>query len=93
MSPWLWLVGTAVMIGLLIKHFNPILLLVLVMSLPRLFSLFRKRTDEEKRYYEVTPGQRGFMAVLYFGLAGALALGMKMIFESGLTATHGSSQH
>jgi Zn-dependent protease len=93
LSPWLWLVGTAVMIGLLITHFNPILLLVLIMSLPRLFSLFRKRTEEEKRFYEVTPGQRGFMAVLYFGLAGALALGMKLIFDSGLTATHGASQH
>jgi hypothetical protein len=53
------------------------------MSLPRLFSLFRKRTEEERRYFEVTPGQRASMALLYFGLAAALALGMKMILESG----------
>ncbi len=93
LSPWLWIVGTALMVVLLVKHFNPILLLVLIMSVPRLISLFRKRTEEEKRFYEVTPGQRGFMAALYFGLAGALALGMKMIYDSGLTSTHAPSQH
>lgn len=82
LSPWLWIVGTAVMIALLVLHFNPLLVILLIMSLPRLFSLFRKKTDEEKRYFEVTASQRAFMAFLYFGLAGALALGMKMIFEA-----------
>src|SRR5437762_1870684 len=56
LSPWLWLVGAAVMLGLLFVHFNFIVLLILIMSLPRLVSLFRKRTEEEKRYFEVTPG-------------------------------------
>jgi hypothetical protein len=83
LSPWLWLVGTLVMVGLLVIHFNFIVLLILIMSLPRLFSLFRKRTEEERRYFEVTPGQRFNMAVLYFGLAAALALGMKFIMDTG----------
>jgi len=83
LSPWLWLVGTLVMVGLLVIHFNFIVLLILIMSLPRLFSLFRKRTEEERRYFEVTPGQRFSMAVLYFGLAAALALGMKFIMDTG----------
>lgn len=83
LSPWLWLVGTAVMLGMLFVHFNFIVLLILIMSIPRLVSLFRKRTEEEKRYFEVTPGQRASIAVLYFGLAAALALGMKIILDSG----------
>jgi Zn-dependent protease len=78
LSPWLWVVGTVIIGVLMVVHFNPILLLVLLMSIPRLFSLFRKRTDEEKRFYEVTPAQRVIMAILYFGLAAALAYGMKM---------------
>ena len=85
LSPWLWLVGTAVMIGMLFVHFNFIVLLILIMSVPRLFSLFRKKTEEEKRYFEVTPGQRLTMGVLYFGLAAALALGMKIIFQAEQT--------
>ena len=82
LSPWLWIVGTVIMVAMLVISFNPLLLLLLVFSAPRLFSLFRKRTDEEKRFYEVTPGQRAFMAVLYFGLAAALGWGMKMILDS-----------
>jgi len=77
LSPWLWLVGTVIIGVMLVTHMSIILLLVLVLSLPRLFSLFRKRTDEEKRFYEVAPAQRFIVAVLYFGLAAALAVGMK----------------
>ncbi|HZP59576.1 MAG TPA: site-2 protease family protein [Opitutaceae bacterium] len=76
LSPWLWLVGLALIGGWAFLHPNFLVILVLVMSLPRLFSLFRARTDEEKRYFEVTPGRRVTMAVFYFGLAAALIFGM-----------------
>jgi Zn-dependent protease len=76
LSPWLWLVG-AVIVGLMLFwHFNVILLLILIMSLPRLFSLFRKRSAEEARYFEVTPAQRLIMGAMYFGLIAALVVGM-----------------
>jgi hypothetical protein len=50
------------------------------MSLPRLFSLFRARTEEEKRYFEVTPAQRWSVAVTYFGLIAFLVYGMHLTF-------------
>jgi Zn-dependent protease len=78
LSPWLWVVG-AVATGLLMfVHFNFLLLIIFLMALPRLWSLFRKKSAEEERYFEVTAAQRWTMAALYFGLAGALALSMKM---------------
>ena len=46
------------------------------MSLPRLISLFRGRTDEEQRYYEVAPEQRIIMGVMYFGLITFLVFAM-----------------
>ena len=58
------------------KFPNFIVWLIVIASLPRIFSLFRKRTEEERRYYEVTPTERWTMSILYFGLIGALALGM-----------------
>jgi len=76
-SPWLWLVGAGIMGGLLALHFNFLLLLILLMSLPRLLSLFRKRDSEEARYYEVSLEQRAIMAGIYFSLAGFLALSMQ----------------
>ncbi len=76
LSPWLWVVGGAIVGAMLFAHFNVLLLIILVLSVPRLFSLFRKKTDEEKRYYEVTTGRRVAMAALYFGLIAFLVLAM-----------------
>lgn len=76
LSPWLWLIGIAVLGWIAWTHPNFIIWLVLIVSLPRVFSLFRKRTEEEQRFYEVTPTQRWTMAALYFGLIGALVVGM-----------------
>jgi hypothetical protein len=62
-------------LGWTLPH-NIMIWLVLIMSLPRIFSLFRKRTEEEKRFYEVSPAQRWQMGALYFGLIAALVFGM-----------------
>ena len=61
-----------------VTHPNFIVWLVLLFSLPRIISLFRKRTDEEQRYFEVAPGQRWLMAAMYFGLIVALVFGMQI---------------
>jgi Zn-dependent protease len=78
LSPWLWLVGFAIMVFLTITHFNFIVLLILIFSVPRLFFLFRRKSAEELRYFEVTPTQRWIMGVMYFGLIALLWLGMEM---------------
>jgi hypothetical protein len=61
-------------------HLSPALIYVLILSLPRLFSLFRKKTEAELRYFEVTPGQRWTMAAMYFGLIAILVLGMEITY-------------
>ena len=78
LSPWLWIVGLVVVGAMLVSHPNFILVLILLMSLPRLWFLFRKKTAEEKRYFEVTPAQRSLMAAMYFGLVAFLVAGMKL---------------
>jgi len=76
LSRWLWLPGFAMLLWFGWKFPNFIVWLIVIASLPRIFSLFRKRTEEERRYYEVTPTERWTMSILYFGLIAALALGM-----------------
>jgi len=78
LSPWLWIVGFAIMVGLTVTRPNFILFLILIFSVPRLFSLFRRKSDEERRYFEVTPGQRWAMAIMYFGLIVLLVIGMQV---------------
>jgi Zn-dependent protease len=77
LSPWLWLVGFAVLLVMTILHPNLLLIFILIASVPRVISLFRKRSDEEQRYFEVTPQQRWTMAAMYFGLVALLAIGMR----------------
>jgi Zn-dependent protease len=76
LSRWLWLPGFAMLLWFGWKFPNFIVWLIVIASLPRVISLFRKRTEEERRYFEVTPAQRWTMSILYFGLIAALALGM-----------------
>lgn len=76
LSPWLWLVGIVVLGWIAWTHPNFVIWIVLIVSLPRVFSLFRKRTEEEQRFYEVTPARRWTMGAMYFGLIAALVLGM-----------------
>jgi len=78
LSPWLWVVGFVLILVLTVLKPNFILVLILIFSIPRLFSLFRRKSDEERRYFEVTPNQRWTMAVLYFGLIALLVIGMQI---------------
>ncbi len=78
LSPWLWLLGAVVMAVLLALHPNFLIGLILLLSLPRLWFLFRRKSDEERRYFEVTAGRRLVMAGMYFGLIAFLLLGMAL---------------
>ena len=76
LSPWMWLIGFAILAAMTIMQPNFLLILILIASLPRLFSLFRKKSDIERRYFEITAEQRWIMATMYFGLIALLVLGM-----------------
>lgn len=78
LSPWLWLVGALIMGWMLYVHPNFLILLILLLSLPRLWSLFRRKTEAEQRYFEVSPVRRFVMAGLYFGLIAFLLFGMRL---------------
>jgi len=76
LSRWLWLPGFALLLWFGWKYPNFIIWLIVLLSLPRLYSLFRRRTEDEQRYFEVAPSQRWTMSVLYFGLIALLLFGM-----------------
>jgi Zn-dependent protease len=78
LSRWLWLPGFALLLWFGWKFPNFVVWLMVILSLPRIYSLFRRRTEEERRYYEVTPTQRWTMSILYFGLIIALISAMHL---------------
>jgi len=81
LSRWLWLPGMALLVWIGVTRPNFIVWLMIIYSFPRVFSLFRKRTPEEERYFEVTSSQRWTMSLLYFGLIAVLALGQHIAHE------------
>ena len=76
LSPWLWVVGLVIAGAFAIYRPSFIIFLILITSLPRLFSLFRKQSGAEKRFFEISPFQRAVAALVYFGLVLGLGAGM-----------------
>lgn len=75
-SPWLWVAGVAVLSAVLPYHFNLFVLLIVLLSVPRVWRTLRHPTVRNAEYYQVAPLRRWTMSVLYFGLAALLGLGM-----------------
>lgn len=84
LSPWLWIAGYVILGGYVawevMAGHGPgfMVILVLLLGLPRLFSLFRRRDPESQRYFEVPSEKRWTMGVAYFGLVALLAAGMRL---------------
>jgi len=86
-SPWLWLIGLAILIPYLIYRalsgnivaivFGVVVLIIVYRNSHRIVALFQRRDDPaHARYFECTPLQRWTMGILYFGLAASLYFGM-----------------
>ena len=78
LHPVLWLIGFLALLGLVFLMPNPILIIILIVSGMELWQRWRTRNHPElQEYYKVMPRQRAIIAVLYFGLAILLVLGME----------------
>ncbi len=76
LSPFFWLLGF-VMVGgaaLYFRWWSPLLLLVVVLSLPRAIAAWRGKLDP--RYFSIAPSQRALLAAGYFGLLAILLAGV-----------------
>jgi Zn-dependent protease len=81
LSPWVWLVGFAVLVALTIFFPNPILLLVLLFGGLESWRRWKARNTPEGRAYHAVPATtRALVAVTYLGLAALLGVGVYETF-------------
>jgi Zn-dependent protease len=81
LSPWVWAVGYAALVGLTFAFPNPILILVLIFGGIESWRRFKARNTPESRAYHAIPGRtRALVAITYLGLAAALAVGVSETF-------------
>jgi Zn-dependent protease len=74
LSPWMWLAGFGLLLGVGIAYPNPIIILILLLGGFETYRRFKNRGDTS--YYQVRPRSRAFIAAVYVGLAVALVLAM-----------------
>jgi Zn-dependent protease len=77
-SPWLTLVGMAIGVAFCIyaPRLPIMLIVILALSLPRIWNLLRGRAEHDAEYLTIGGGRRLVVALAYFGLAGLLGFGM-----------------
>ena len=81
LSPWVWLIGYAALVGLTIAFFNPILLLIVVFGGLELWHRWKRRKTPEARAYHAIPARtRALVAATYLVLVVGLAIGADQTF-------------
>ena len=81
LSPWMWIVGFALLVAAAIAFPNPIMLIILMLGGFETWRRWKARKTPEARYYsQVRPRTRAAVAAVYVGLAIALAVGMDLTF-------------
>jgi Zn-dependent protease len=81
MAPWMWFVGFAVMLGLLLVAPNPILILIVLLGGLETWRRWRSRKSGEEgnaSYYRVRPIHRLAVGAVYVGLIALLVVGMDL---------------
>jgi Zn-dependent protease len=79
LSPWMWLVGFALLVAVAIVFPNPIILIIVLFGGLETYRRWKSRkSPEAQRYYRVKPSTRLAVAVVYIGLAVALGIGMDL---------------
>jgi Zn-dependent protease len=83
MAPWMWLVGFAAIVVLLIVWPNPVLILIALLAGMETWRRWKQRRSGEEgnaAYYRVKPVHRLAVGAVYLGLIALLVLGMDATF-------------
>jgi Zn-dependent protease len=81
LTPWMWIVGYALLIAATVLFPSPIMLLILLFGGLETWRRWKARKDpEQQRFHTVSGRTRALVAVTYVGLALVLAVGMDVTF-------------
>ena len=79
LTPWMWLVGYAILIAATVAFPNPVLILVALLGGMETWRRWKlRKTPEGQAFHKVRPRTRVAVLVTYIGLAALLAVGMDL---------------
>ena len=70
-TKWMWVFGGGFLLYHVVKRPNPFMIVVLVLAMLQVWASIQREKDD-KAFYDVTLGQRAFIAIAYFALVGFL---------------------
>jgi Zn-dependent protease len=77
LTPWMWVIGWALLVALMVVFPSPIILLVALLGGFETYRRWKERhSPEAKRYNQVSGRIRVAVAAVYLGLAALLAVGL-----------------
>ena len=77
LSPWMWFVGFAGLVALMLVFPNPIILLIVLFGAMETWRRWKERNSPGAReYYKVSPRDRLLVALVYVALVALLTFGM-----------------
>ena len=77
LSPWMWVLGFALLVAVAVVFPNPIILIIVLFGGLETWRRWKlRKSHESQRYYRVKPRTRVAVAAVYLGLAVALVVGM-----------------
>jgi Zn-dependent protease len=79
MAPWMWFIGFAALIPLVVLFPNPVILLIVIFAgfeTYKRWQLRRSGNPEQQAYYRVRPLDRALVAGVYLSLVALLVVGM-----------------
>jgi Zn-dependent protease len=77
LSPWMWFVGFAALVGLVFVFPNPIIILIVLFGAMETWRRWKERkSPEAQEYYKVSPRDRLLVAAVYLALVALLGVGM-----------------
>ena len=81
LTPWMWIVGYALLVAATFAFPNPIMFLILLFGGMETYRRWKQRKDPgQQRFFEVSRRTRALVAATYIGLALALVVGMDLTF-------------
>ena len=81
LTPWMWIVGYALLVVATFAFPNPIMFLILIFGgLETYRRLKERKHPENQRFHTLRPATRAAVAATYIGLALALVVGMEATF-------------
>lgn len=94
-SPYLWAAGLAALVVMLFTGTlrNPMIIVLIIMSLPRIWSALKRGTADPIGGVATTAVQKWTMGIAYVTLAGFLLWGMNETHEMGDRRLHFNSRH